>query len=70
MFNPSSTAYEYESYELKYNGENEDVTLDNVEDYIELVTDFCLNSGIRKQMAAFRGKLKITVTNCHFMYCL
>ena len=33
----------------------QDVTLDNVEEYIDLVMDFCFNSGIRRQMEAFRG---------------
>lgn len=31
--------------------------MENVEEYIDLVTDFCFNSGIRCQMEAFRGKL-------------
>ena len=29
--------------------------MENVEEYIELVTDFCLSTGIRRQMEAFRG---------------
>ena len=33
------------------------MTLENVEEYLELVTDFCLNTGIRRQMEAFRGQL-------------
>jgi hypothetical protein len=32
------------------------VTLDNLEEYIELVTDFCLNVGIRRQLESFRGQ--------------
>ncbi|KAK2190392.1 hypothetical protein NP493_82g04009 [Ridgeia piscesae] len=55
VFNPSSTVYNYSSVELKYGGETEEVTLDNVEEYIECVTDFCLNTGIRRQMEAFRA---------------
>ncbi|KAL8608279.1 hypothetical protein ACOMHN_042146 [Nucella lapillus] len=43
------------SHDLKLDGENEDVTLDNVEEYIDLVMDFCFNSGIRRQMDAFRA---------------
>ena len=35
---------------------SQEVTLDNVEEYIECVTDFCLNSGIRRPMEAFRGE--------------
>lgn len=36
----------------------EEVTLENIEEYVDLVTDFCLNSGIRRQLDAFRGKTK------------
>jgi len=32
------------------------VTIDNVEEYIDLVTDFCLNVGIRRQMEALKGQ--------------
>jgi len=53
-FNPSSTVYGFDSVELKPNGEDEDVTLDNLEEYIESVADYCLNTGIRRQMEAFR----------------
>lgn len=35
-------------------GEYEDVTIENVEDYIELLTDFCLNKGIHKQLMALK----------------
>ena len=55
QFNPSSKVYGYTSYNLKPNGDDEYVMLDNAEEYIELVTDFCLHSGIRRQMEAFRG---------------
>ena len=30
-----------------------------VEEYIELVTEFCLSQGIRRQMEAFRGKCSV-----------
>lgn len=32
------------------------VTLDNAEEYVELMFDFCMHNGIQKQMEAFRGK--------------
>lgn len=32
------------------------VTLDNAEEYVELMFDFCMHTGIQKQMEAFRGK--------------
>ena len=35
------------------------VTIDNVEEYIDLVTDFCLNVGIRRQMEALKGLCKL-----------
>ena len=40
----------------------QEVTLSNVEEYIECVTDFCLNTGIRRQMEAFRGESTLDVT--------
>ena len=54
-FNPSSSVYGFENIELKPDGENIDVTLDNIEEYVELVTDLCLRSGIQRQMEAFRS---------------
>ncbi len=54
-FNPSSRVFKYELVELKPSGEDEEVTLDNLEEYIELITDFCLNTGIHRQMEALRG---------------
>jgi len=35
------------------------VTMDNVEEYIDLVTDFCLNVGIRQQMEALKGRCEL-----------
>lgn len=32
------------------------VTLDNAEEYVELMFDLCMHTGIQKQMEAFRGK--------------
>lgn len=49
----------------------------NLEEYIELVTDFCLNSGIRRQMEALKGesslideKHAIFVNILHMIYIL
>jgi E3 ubiquitin-protein ligase HECTD1 len=59
-FNPSSKIYGYDVYELKYNGVNEEVCLENLEEYIELIVDFYFNLGIRRQMNAFRaGFIKV-----------
>lgn len=32
------------------------VTMDNAEEYVELMFDLCMHTGIQKQMEAFRGK--------------
>ena len=54
--------FNYDSVELKPGGEEEEVNLDNVEEYIELVTDFCLSAGIHRQMEALRSKNIILLT--------
>ncbi|XP_033735284.1 E3 ubiquitin-protein ligase HECTD1-like isoform X2 [Pecten maximus] len=54
QFNPSSKVYGYMSYDLKSNAE-EEVNLENVDEYVDLVTDFCINSGIRHQLDAFKA---------------
>ncbi|ESO83496.1 hypothetical protein LOTGIDRAFT_179729 [Lottia gigantea] len=61
QFNPSSKVFGFTSHDLKINGENEEVTLDNLEEYIDLVTDFCLTSGIRRQMEAFRAGFDVVL---------
>lgn len=33
------------------------VTMDNAEEYVELMFDFCMHTGIQKQMEAFRGRM-------------
>jgi len=38
------------------------VTIDNVEEYIDLVTDFCLNTGIRRQMEALKGQCELSLS--------
>ncbi|EFX77878.1 hypothetical protein DAPPUDRAFT_321005 [Daphnia pulex] len=40
--------------ELRSGGVDFKVTLENVEDYVELMTEFCLERGIRRQMEALR----------------
>lgn len=39
----------------------QDLTLQNAHEYIELVQDFCMNTGIRKQLDAFKRKLHFYV---------
>lgn len=52
-FAPSSKVYGFESVELVPDGHNLDVTIDTLEEYCELMTTFCLQEGIAKQMQAF-----------------
>ena len=55
-FNPPSSVYGYDQVELKPSGADIIVTIENIEEYIELVSEFCMGSGIRLQLDAFRGK--------------
>lgn len=32
--------------------------MDNAEEYVDLMFDFCMHTGIQKQMEAFRGNVK------------
>ncbi|XP_073782901.1 E3 ubiquitin-protein ligase HECTD1 isoform X12 [Danio rerio] len=54
QFCPSSKVHGFSSVDLKPNGEDEMVTMDNAEEYVELMFDFCMHTGIQKQMEAFR----------------
>ena len=54
QYSPSSRVYGYTAIDLCSRGEFEDVTIENVEDYIELLTELCLNRGIHKQLMAFK----------------
>ncbi|XP_061088685.1 E3 ubiquitin-protein ligase HECTD1 isoform X3 [Conger conger] len=54
QFCPSSKVHGFSAVDLKPNGEDEMVTMDNAEDYVELMFDFCMHTGIQKQMEAFR----------------
>jgi len=42
------------------------VTIDNVEEYIDLVMDFCLNVGIHRQMEALKGQHEYISVMDHF----
>ncbi|XP_016382451.1 E3 ubiquitin-protein ligase HECTD1 isoform X7 [Sinocyclocheilus rhinocerous] len=54
QFCPSSKVHGFSSVDLKPNGEDEMVTMENAEEYVELMFDFCMHTGIQKQMEAFR----------------
>lgn len=53
---PTSKVFEFDYVNLKVNGELEEVNMSNFEEYYELLLDFCLHTGIKKQLEAFRGK--------------
>ncbi|XP_043553998.1 E3 ubiquitin-protein ligase HECTD1 isoform X5 [Chiloscyllium plagiosum] len=54
QFCPSSKVHGFTAVDLKPNGDDEMVTIDNAEEYVELMFDFCMHTGIQKQMDAFR----------------
>ncbi|XP_077476679.1 E3 ubiquitin-protein ligase HECTD1 isoform X1 [Stigmatopora argus] len=54
QFCPSSKVHGFSAVDLKPNGDDEMVTAENAEDYVELMFDFCMHTGIQKQMEAFR----------------
>ncbi|XP_026156134.1 E3 ubiquitin-protein ligase HECTD1 isoform X6 [Mastacembelus armatus] len=54
QFCPSSKVHGFSAVDLKPNGDDEMVTMENAEEYVELMFDFCMHTGIQKQMEAFR----------------
>ncbi|CAI2350375.1 unnamed protein product [Caenorhabditis sp. 36 PRJEB53466] len=52
--NPPSKVFHYAEHELVEGGADIDVTVDNVEQYVEKCEQFYLNTGIAHQMRAFR----------------
>lgn len=43
------------------------VTMENAEEYVELMFDLCMHTGIQKQMEAFRGKhTEVTLLPVHY----
>ncbi|XP_056666403.1 E3 ubiquitin-protein ligase HECTD1 isoform X8 [Monodelphis domestica] len=54
QFCPSSRVYGFTAVDLKPRGEDEIITMDNAEEYVDLMFDFCMQTGIQKQMEAFR----------------
>nr|XP_055028637.1 E3 ubiquitin-protein ligase HECTD1 isoform X7 [Misgurnus anguillicaudatus] len=54
QFCPSSKVHGFSTVDLKSNGDDEMVSMDNAEEYVELMFDFCMHTGIQKQMEAFR----------------
>ncbi|XP_041122672.1 E3 ubiquitin-protein ligase HECTD1-like isoform X5 [Polyodon spathula] len=54
QFCPSSKVHGFAAVDLKPNGEDEMVTIDNAEEYVDLMFDFCMHTAIQKQMESFR----------------
>lgn len=54
QFCPSSKVHGFSAVDLKTNGDDEMVTMENAEEYVELMFDLCMHTGIQKQMEAFR----------------
>ncbi|KAM9708078.1 E3 ubiquitin-protein ligase HECTD1 isoform 2-T3 [Menidia menidia] len=54
QFCPSSKVHGFSAVDLKSNGDDEMVTMENAEEYVELMFDFCMHTGIQKQMEAFK----------------
>lgn len=52
-YSPSSSVYEFSDLDLVINGADIEVTIDNIEEYAELTTAFCLERGIERQLEAF-----------------
>ncbi|XP_074030516.1 ubiquitin fusion-degradation 4-like isoform X3 [Leptinotarsa decemlineata] len=50
---PSSSVFGFSSVELVNNGADIEVNIENVEEYAELTTSFCLDKGIARQLEAF-----------------
>lgn len=52
---PSSYCFPFTYINLVNDGLNEDVNMDNVELYVNLLTDFILDKGIKRQMEALKS---------------
>ncbi|XP_030767252.1 E3 ubiquitin-protein ligase Ufd4 isoform X3 [Sitophilus oryzae] len=50
---PSSEVYGFQSVNLVPNGADIEVSIENIEEYAELTTNFCLERGISRQLEAF-----------------
>ncbi|CAF0905235.1 unnamed protein product [Brachionus calyciflorus] len=54
QYNPPSKVYMYEFYDLKENGGDLAVDRDNLDEYIDLMVNFVLKTGIEKQIKSFK----------------
>ena len=65
QFTPSSTVYGYTEFDLKPGGQNIPLCLQNIEEYCDLSRSFCLDTGIRRQMEAFKGGFNTVFSLSH-----
>lgn len=54
QYNPPSKIYSYEHHDLKENGADLAVNKHNLQEYIDLMVDFVLKTGIQKQIVSFK----------------
>ncbi|KAJ8934912.1 hypothetical protein NQ318_012462 [Aromia moschata] len=52
-YSPSSSVFGFTSVDLVNSGADIEVNIENVEEYAELTTQFCLDKGIARQLEAF-----------------
>ncbi len=55
QYAPGSKVFSDCAHDLCPNGENEFLTASNAEEYLAATMDFCLNTGVRRQLDAFRS---------------
>lgn len=55
IYLPSSYCFPFHYIALVDDGLNQDVNMDNVEQYVNLLTDFILETGIKRQMEALKA---------------
>ncbi|EDV29107.1 uncharacterized protein TRIADDRAFT_20356 [Trichoplax adhaerens] len=54
QYSPSSIIYGYETVDLIANGGEKILTVENVEEYVDLMYNFCFRDGIQRQIDAFK----------------
>lgn len=55
VFEPPSSVYGFSSHPLKSDGDKVFLNVYNADEYIDLMGDFCLHSGIQRQLEAFKA---------------
>lgn len=58
-YSPSSSVFGFQSLDLLPSGADIEVNIENVEEYAELTTSFCLDKGIGRQLEAFQKGFRI-----------